>query len=89
MYLARAKCLMAGGFALLGFVAALAVGTAGAPAFGGLAWVMVSAGAIGLVYVAGAALAATLVDLRTHAGRGLHPATVLSSRGDRPRSTGR
>ena len=89
MYLSRAKSLMAGGFALLAFVAALAAGTAGAPAFGGLSWLMVTAGALGVVYVAGAALASTLVDLRTHAGRSLHPATVLSSRGDRSRSTGR
>jgi TRAP-type uncharacterized transport system substrate-binding protein len=90
MHLARAKSLMAGGFALLAFVAALAAGTAGAPAFGGLSWVMVTAGALGVVYVAGAALAATLVDLRTHhAGRNLHPATVVSSRGGTPRSTAR
>ena len=47
MYLARAKSLMAGGFALLAFVAALAAGTASAPALGGLSWVMVTAGAAG------------------------------------------
>jgi hypothetical protein len=89
MYLARAKSLMAGGFALLAFVAALAVGTAGAPALGGLSWVMVTAGAAGAVYVAGAVLVTALVDLRTHSDRALRPATVLSSRGDRGRSTGR
>jgi hypothetical protein len=91
---------MAGGFALLAFVAALAVGTAGAPALGGLSWVMVTAGAAGVVYAGGAVLVATLVDLRTHAHRGLRPATVTSHpsgtppyprapRGDTSRSSGR
>ena len=89
MYLARAKSLMAGGFALLAFVAALAVGTAGAPALGGLSWVMVTAGAAGVVYVAGAVLTAALVDIRAHSGRGLHPATVVSPRGGRLRSSAR
>ncbi|HKN40824.1 MAG TPA: hypothetical protein VJ456_17140 [Acidimicrobiia bacterium] len=89
MYLARAKSLMAGGFALLAFVAALAAGTAGAPAFGGFSWVMVTAGAAGVVYVAGAVLVAALVDLRAHSGRGLSPATITTHRGDRPRSSGR
>jgi hypothetical protein len=89
MYLARAKSLMAGGFALLAFVAALAVGTVGAPALGGLSWVMVTAGAAGVVYVAGAVLTTTLVDLRAHSGRALHPATVISPRGGRLRSSGR
>src|SRR5919198_1363441 len=50
-YLGRAKSFMAGGFALLAFVFALAAGTAGAPALGGLSWVMVTAGAAGVVYV--------------------------------------
>jgi hypothetical protein len=89
MDLARARSLMAGGFALLAFVAALAVGTASAPALGGLSWVMVTAGAAGLVYVAGAVLVATLMELRAHPARGLRPATVISPRGGRPRSSGR
>ncbi len=89
MHLARAKGLMAGGFALLAFVAALAVGTAGAPALGGLSWVMVTAGAAGVVYIAGAVLVTALVDLRAHAGRSLRPATVVSPRGGRPRSSDR
>lgn len=80
---------MAGGFALLAFVAALAVGTAGAPALGGVSWVMVIAGAAGAVYLAGAALVTLLVDLRTPSGRDLRPATVLSPRGGSPRSTAR
>ena len=80
---------MAGGFALLAFVAALAVGTAGAPALGGFSWVMVTAGAAGVVYVAGAVLVAAAVDLRAHAGHDLRPATVVSPRGGRPRSSGR
>jgi hypothetical protein len=88
MYLARAKSLMAGGFALLAFVAALAAGTAGAPAFGGLSWVMVTAGSLGAVYVVGAVLVAALVEMRTHQAGPLHPATV-NSRGGRPRSSGR
>lgn len=89
MHLARAKSLMAGGLALLAFVAALAVGTAGAPAIGGLSWLMVTAGAAGVVYVGGFALVTALVDLRTFSIRGLRPVTVVSSRGGRPRSTGR
>jgi hypothetical protein len=81
---------MAGGFALLAFVAALAAGTAGAPALGGISWVMVTAGAAGVVYVAGAVLVAALVDLRAHSTRALHPATITSiPRGGRPRSSGR
>jgi hypothetical protein len=87
LHLGRAKSLMAGGFALLAFVAALAVGTAGAPALGGVSWVMVTAGAAGVVYVVGAALVTLLVDLRTPSGGDLRPATVLSPRGGRPRST--
>ena len=91
MYLARAKSLMAGGFALLAFVAALAAGTSSAPALGGLSWVMVTAGAAGLVYIAGAVLVAALVDLRSPADRAtasLRPATVMT-RGGRPRSSAR
>ena len=77
-YLARAKSLMAGGFALLAFVAALGVGTAGAPALGGLSWVMVTAGAAGVVYVAGTVMVAALVDrAHAHTARGLTPAAVL------------
>ena len=85
----RAKSLVAGGFALLAFVCALAVGTAGAPALGGLSWVMVTAGAAGVVYVAGAAFVTALVDVRAHSSRALHPATVIAPRGDRSHSTGR
>jgi hypothetical protein len=91
MYLAQAKSLMAGGFALLAFVAALAAGTASAPAVGGVSWVMVTAGAAGLVYVAGAVLVVTFIDLRSHADRAtasLRPAPV-TARGGRPRSSGR
>jgi hypothetical protein len=33
---------------------------------------MVTAGAAGVVYVAGAVLVAALVDVRAHAGRSLH-----------------
>lgn len=76
-FLGRAKSLMAGGFALLAFVVALGVGTASAPALGGLSWVMVTAGAAGVVYVTGAVAVAAVVDSRAHAHRGLHPATVL------------
>lgn len=78
-YLGRAKSLMAGGFALLAFVVALGVGTAGAPALGGLSWVMVTAGAAGVVYVAGAVVLAALVEGRAHAhaSRGLRPLTVV------------
>ena len=79
---------MAGGFALLAFVMALAVGTAESPALGGISWVMVTVGAGGVVYVAGAMLVAAL-GLRAHPAPGLRPATVVSSRGDTPRSTGR
>jgi 4-hydroxybenzoate polyprenyltransferase len=89
MHLARAKSYMAGGFALLAFVAALAVGTAGAPALGGLSWLMVTAGAAGAVYVSGFAMVTALVDMRTHSARGLRPATIVSARGGRPRSTDR
>jgi hypothetical protein len=90
MNLARARSLRADGFALLAFVAALAVGTAGAPALGGVSWLMVTAGAAGVVYVAGAVLAAAVVDLRaSHAGRHLHPLPVTALRGGRPRSSGR
>ena len=88
MYLARAKSFMAGGFALLAFVAALAAGTAGAPAFGGLSWVMVTAGALGVVYLAGVVLMASVVEMR-HAARSLRPLPVISSRGGRLRSSGR
>jgi hypothetical protein len=88
-YLGRAKSFMAGGFALLAFVFALAAGTASAPALGGLSWVMVTAGAAGVVYIGGAVIVAALVDLRAHPHRGLHPATVVTPRGDRPGSTGR
>ena len=77
---------MAGGFALLAFVCALAVGTAGAPALGGLSWVMVTAGAAGVVYVAGAAAVTALIDERTHSARPLRPATIMT-RGGRSRST--
>lgn len=84
-YLARAKSLMAGGFALLAFVAALAAGTAGAPAFGGFSWVMVTAGALGVVYVAGAVLMASVVEMR-HAARSLRPAAVLPARAEHHRS---
>jgi len=89
MHMARARSLMAGGFALLAFVAALAAGTAGAPALGGLSWVMVTAGAAGVVYVAGAVLATAVLDLRaSHTGRHLRPLAV-SLRDDTPRSSGR
>ena len=85
-YLGRAKGFIAGGFALMAFVFALAAGTASAPALGGLSWVMVTAGAAGVVYVAGAVVVAALVDVR-HAHGGLSPATVVTPRGDTPRST--
>jgi hypothetical protein len=88
-YIGRAKSLMAGGFALMAFVCALAIGTAGAPSLGGLSWVMVTAGSAGVVYVVGLAAVSALVDLRTHSTRTLRPATVTMSRGDTPRSTGR
>jgi len=86
MRMARARSLMAGGFALLAFVAALAAGTAGAPALGGISWLMVTAGAAGVVYVAGAVLATAVLDLRTHSGRHLRPLPV-TARGDSRRST--
>ena|GEM_PF-7104641 len=89
VHLARARSLMAGGFALLAFVAALAVGTATAPALGGVSWLMVAAGAAGVVYVAGAVLAAAVVDVRAHSGRHLRPLPVTTLRGDRPRSSAR
>ena len=88
-YIGRAKSFMAGGFALLAFVFALAAGTAGAPALGGLSWVMVTAGAAGVVYVGGAVIVAAVVDLRAHAHRGLRPATLVTPRGDTHRSSGR
>jgi hypothetical protein len=88
-YIGRAKSFIAGGFALLAFVFALAAGTASAPALGGVSWVMVTAGAAGVVYVGGAVIVAALVDVRSHAHRGLHPATVVTPPGDRPRSSGR
>ena len=87
-YLGRARSLIAGGFTLLSFVAALAVGTAGAPALGGVSWVMVTAGAAGVVYVGGAVLVAAFVG-RAHPPRPLRPAIVLTPRGDRPRATAR
>jgi hypothetical protein len=86
-YMGRAKSLMAGGFALMAFVCALALGTATAPALGGLSWVMVTAGAAGVVYVVGVAVVTAVVDVRTHSARTL-PVAVIS-RGDRPHSTGR
>jgi hypothetical protein len=86
-YLGRAKNLMAGGFALLAFVFALAAGTASAPALGGLSWVMVTAGAAGVVYVAGAVVMAMLVEVRSEPHRTLRPATIVTPRGDTPRST--
>ena len=84
-----AKSFMAGGFALLAFVVALAVGTAESPALGGISWVMVTVGAGGVVYVAGAMVVAAAIDLRGHFARPLRPATVISPRGGRPHSTGR
>ena len=89
MHLGRAKSLMAGGFALLAFVAALAAGAAGAAALGGFSWLMVTAGAAGVVYVAGAVLVTALVDLRAHSERALRPVAITSPRGGRPRSSGR
>jgi hypothetical protein len=86
-HLARAKGLIAGGSALLAFVAALAAGTAGAPALGGISWLMVAAGALGVVYVAGAVLVAALAEMRTHTPP-LRP-VLVSSRDGRSRSTGR
>lgn len=77
---------MAGGFALLAFVAALAVGTAGSPALGGVSWVMVTAGAAGVVYVGGAVMVAAFVSLRTPVHRTLRPATVISPRPDSAQS---
>ena len=86
-YLARAKSYMVGGSVLLAFVAALAAGTAGAPAFGGLSWLMVTAGALGVVYVAGTVLVAAVIGAHGPASR-LRPA-VVNSRDGRLRSTGR
>lgn len=84
-YMGRAKNLMAGGFALLAFVVALGAGTAGAPALGGLSWVMVTAGAAGVVYLAGAVMVTALVDARaTHAPRDLRPLTVTHQPERRP-----
>lgn len=83
-YLGRAKSFIAGGFALLAFVFALAAGTSSAPALGGLSWLMVTAGAAGLVYVGGAVLVAAFARPQ----QGLRPA-VVNHRGDTPRSTAR
>jgi hypothetical protein len=88
-YLGRAKSFMAGGFALLAFVFALAAGTAGAPALGGLSWVMVTAGAAGVVYLGGAVIVAALVGQRAPAHHGLHPATLVTPRGDTRHSSAR
>jgi hypothetical protein len=88
-YLGRAKSFIAGGFALLAFVFALGAGTAGAPALGGISWVMATAGAAGVVYVGGAVIVAAFVDLRARGHQGLRPATVVSHRGDTGRSSGR
>jgi hypothetical protein len=88
-HLGLAKNLIAAGLALLAFVVALAVGTVGAPALGGLSWVMVTAGAAGIVYVGGVVVVAVMMELRGHGHRTLRPATVVSPRGDRPRSTAR
>lgn len=88
-YLARAKSLMAGGFALLAFVFALAAGTASAPALGGLSWMMVTAGAAGIVYVGGAVIVTAFVDLRARTHPGLRPATLVTHRGETRRSSGR
>jgi hypothetical protein len=73
---------MAGGFALLAFVLALAAGTVSAPALGGLSWLMVTAGAAGIVYVGGAVIVAAFVDLRARSHQGLRPATIVTHRGD-------
>jgi hypothetical protein len=51
--------------------------------------VMVTAGAAGVVYVGGAVIVAVMVDLRTRMHPRLNPATVVTPRGDRPRSSGR
>jgi hypothetical protein len=88
-YLGRARGLIAGGFALLAFVFALGAGTASAPALGGLSWVMVTAGAAGVVYVGGAVIVDAFVDVRTRSHLGLRPATVVSHQGDTHRSSGR
>ena len=88
-YLGRAKSFMAGGFALLAFVFALAAGTASAPALGGLSWVMVTAGAAGVVYIGGAVAVAALVDLRAHTHRTLRPAALVTPRGDTRHSSAR
>jgi hypothetical protein len=87
-HMRRAKGLMGGGFALLAFVVALAVGTAQSPALGGISWVMVTVGAGGVVYVASAVLISAL-DTWSQSARRLRPATVVTARGDRPHSTGR
>ncbi len=86
-YLGRAKSFIAGGFALLAFVFALGAGTASAPALGGLSWLMVTAGAAGIVYVGGAVIVAAFVGPRARP-EGLRPA-VVSYRGDTHRSTAR
>jgi hypothetical protein len=87
-YMARAKSLTAGGFALMAFVCALALGTASAPALGGISWVMVTAGAAGVVYVIGVAAVTALVGLRPPTVRTLRPATVSSHSGGHPRTPG-
>lgn len=85
-YLGRAKSFIAGGFALLAFVFALGAGTASAPALGGLSWLMVTAGAAGIVYVGGAVIVAAFADPRARTHEGLRPA-VISHRGDTRHST--
>jgi hypothetical protein len=85
-YLGRAKSFIAGGFALLAFVFALGAGTASAPALGGLSWLMVTAGAAGVVYVGGAVIVAAFTHPGARSHQALRPA-VVSHRGDTPRST--
>lgn len=84
-YLGRAKSFIAGGFALLAFVFALAAGTASAPALGGLSWLMVTAGAAGVVYVGGAVIFAAFAHPGP-ASQDLRPA-VVSHPGETRRST--
>ena len=86
--LGRAKSFIAGGFALLAFVFALGAGTASAPALGGLSWLMVTAGAAGIVYVGGVVIVAAFVGPRARTHEGLRPA-VVTYRGDTRRSTAR
>lgn len=87
-YMGRAKSFMAGGFALMAFVGALALGTASAPALGGISWVMVTAGAAGVVYVIGVAAVTALVGLRAPTVRTLRPATISAHSGGHPRTPG-